>query len=175
MGEAPGVSLLFQFHNSSPLPAPPALGPAAEPGRGSTSWRGHGRSRPPLTSASGSGRRSPLLAEMRGHCPPVFPRGGRLPGSCSQRPPSSLVWLYPEGKGSGAAAGALCHVLCRDGCGSWERRAERWECCWQARADAPEIGRSAGCLAGKVLARPVVGIGRRGGSVQLQQVKVQPG
>lgn len=42
-------------------------------------------------------------------------------------------------------------------------------------AEAPEIGRSAGCLAGKVLARPVVGIGRGRESVQVKPVKVQPG
>lgn len=42
-----------------------------------------------------------------------------------------------------------------------------------ARDEAPEIGRSAGCVAGKVLARPVVGIGRLGKRVQVKQVKVQ--
>lgn len=81
---------------------------------------------------------------------------------------------------SAAVLCAMCYIAVDVGAG--RGRAERWECCWQARADAPEIGRSAGCVAGKVLARPVVGIGRPGESeqvkqvkVQLKQVKVQPG
>lgn len=116
---------------------------------------------------------------MRGQRPSVFPRGRRLPGSRSQRPPSSLVWLYPEGKGLGAATGALppCCLPCAIAMsvGAGRGRAERWERCWQGRIEAPEIGRSAGCVAGKVLARPVVGIGRLGESEQVKQVKVHPG
>lgn len=110
---------------------------------------------------------------MRGQRPSVFPRGLRLPGSRSQWPPSSLVWLYLEGKGPGVAAGALppCCLPCAIAMdmGAGRGRAERWERCWQARNEAPEIGRSAGCVAGKVLARPVVGIGRLGESEQVKQ------
>lgn len=81
------------------------------------------------------------------------------------------------------SAAVLCAMCCiAVDVGAGRGRAGRWECCWPARDEAPEIGPSAGCVAGKVLARPVVGIGRLGESeqvkqvkVQLKQVKVQPG